>query len=84
MAIRWFVGFGLQEALPDRSSLTRIRQRWGAERFRKIFERTVNSWPPAPSQKPYGFPPQPPETESLQLHPNFHHVDGRDQFVDGR
>ena len=27
--------------LPDHSSLTRIRQRWGAERFRKIFERTV-------------------------------------------
>ncbi|PDT33995.1 MULTISPECIES: transposase, partial [Sinorhizobium] len=29
------------EALPDHSSLTRIRQRWGAERFRTIFERTV-------------------------------------------
>ena len=27
--------------LPDHSSLTRIRQRWGAERFRRIFERTV-------------------------------------------
>ncbi len=27
--------------LPDHSSLTRIRQRWGADRFRKIFERTV-------------------------------------------
>ncbi|WP_431324649.1 transposase [Rhizobium sp. YTU87027] len=41
IAIRWFVGFGLHEVLPDHSSLTRIRQRWGAERFRKIFERTV-------------------------------------------
>lgn len=28
-------------APPDHSSLTRIRQRWGAERFRTIFERTV-------------------------------------------
>jgi transposase len=41
IAIRWFVGFGLHEVLPDHSSLTRIRQRWGADRFRKIFERTV-------------------------------------------
>ncbi len=41
IAIRWFIGFGLHEALPDHSSLTRIRQRWGAERFRTIFERTV-------------------------------------------
>ncbi len=32
LAIRWFIGYGLHEALPDHSSLTRIRQRWGAER----------------------------------------------------
>lgn len=43
VAIRWFVGYGLHEALPDHSTLTRIRQRWGAERFRRIFERTVHS-----------------------------------------
>ena len=43
IAIRWFVGYGLHEALPDHSSLTRIRQRWGAERFRRIFERTVQA-----------------------------------------
>lgn len=41
LAIRWFAGFGLNERLPDHSSLTRIRQRWGVERFRRIFERTV-------------------------------------------
>ena len=34
LAIRWFIGYGLHEPLPDHSSLTRIRQRWGAERFR--------------------------------------------------
>jgi len=28
LAIRWFIGYGLHEALPDHSSLTRIRQRW--------------------------------------------------------
>ena len=43
LAIRWFVGYGLHEALPDHSSLTRIRQRWGAERFRRIFQRTVKA-----------------------------------------
>jgi transposase len=41
VAIRWFAGFGLAERLPDHSSLTRIRQRWGETRFRRIFERTV-------------------------------------------
>lgn len=43
IAIRWFVGYGLHEPLPDHSSLTRIRQRWSAERFRWIFERTVHA-----------------------------------------
>jgi Transposase domain (DUF772) len=43
LAIRWFIGDGLHERLPDDSSLTRIRQRWGAERFRRIFERTVKA-----------------------------------------
>jgi len=43
IAIRWFVGYGLHETLPDHSSLTRIRQRWGAERFRRVFERTVRA-----------------------------------------
>ena len=43
LAIRWFAGFGLRDRLPDHSSLTRIRQRWGAGRFRRIFERTVRA-----------------------------------------
>lgn len=43
IAIRWFIGYGLGEALPDHSSLTRIRQRWGAERFHRIFKRTVEA-----------------------------------------
>ena len=41
LAIRWFAGYKLDERLPDHSSLTRIRQRWGATLFKKIFERTV-------------------------------------------
>ena len=33
IAIRWFIGYGLHEHLPDHSSLTRIRQRWGLPLF---------------------------------------------------
>lgn len=43
LAIRWFAGYGLHERLPNHSSLTRIRQRWGAERFRRIFMRSVTA-----------------------------------------
>lgn len=43
LAIRWFAGYRLDEKLPDHSSLTRIRQRWGPERFRKIFQKTVQA-----------------------------------------
>jgi len=41
LAIRWFAGFRLHEKLPDHSALTKIRQRWGAECFKQIFQRTV-------------------------------------------
>lgn len=41
LAMRWFAGYSLEEKLPDHSTLTRIRQRWGAERFRRIFLRVV-------------------------------------------
>jgi len=43
LAMRWFAGYRLHEQLPDHSSLTRIRQRWGEERFRRIFQRTVQA-----------------------------------------
>lgn len=42
LAVRWFAGFRPHESLPDHSSLTRIRQRWGEERFKRIFQRTVD------------------------------------------
>lgn len=42
LAIRWFAGYKLHEKLPDHSSLTRIRQRWGEARFKKIFQKTVS------------------------------------------
>jgi len=43
LAIRWFAGYSLEDELPDHSSLSRIRQRWGAERFKKIFQRSVKA-----------------------------------------
>ena len=43
LGVRWFIGYGLHEELPDHSSLTRIRQRWGAARFKAIFRRTVRA-----------------------------------------
>lgn len=41
IAYRWFAGYELDERIPDHSTLTRIRQRWGEEKFRRIFEKSV-------------------------------------------
>jgi transposase len=41
LSIRWFLGYDLGEPLPDHSSLTRIRERYGLEIFRRFFERIV-------------------------------------------
>jgi transposase len=41
LSIRWFLGYDLHEPLPDHSSLTRIRERYGLEIFRRFFERIV-------------------------------------------
>jgi transposase len=41
LSLRWYLGYDLQEPLPDHSSLTRIRERFGVEVFRRFFERIV-------------------------------------------
>jgi transposase len=41
LSIRWFLGYDLGEPLPDHSSLTRIRTRYGLEVFRRFFEAIV-------------------------------------------
>src|SRR6266436_10366349 len=41
LAHRWYLGYHLDEALPDHSSLTRIRQRLGLPIFRRFFEHVV-------------------------------------------
>jgi transposase len=42
LAHRWYLGYHLDEPLPDHSSLTRIRTRLGVEVFQRFFERVVD------------------------------------------
>jgi transposase len=41
LSLRWYLGYDLTESLPDHSSLTRIRERYGLEVFRRFFEMVV-------------------------------------------
>jgi transposase len=41
LSVRWYLGYGLDEPLPDHSSLTRIRTRLGLSIFQRFFERVV-------------------------------------------
>src|SRR6059058_5611764 len=41
LSVRWYIGYDLGEPLPDHSSLTRIRERYGVEVFRRFFEAIV-------------------------------------------
>jgi transposase len=38
LSLRWYLGYDLAEALPDHSSLTRIRERYGLDLFCRFFE----------------------------------------------
>src|SRR5215472_13671498 len=41
LSVRWYLGYDLNEPLPDHSSLTRIRERYGIAVFRGFFEQIV-------------------------------------------
>jgi transposase len=41
LAHRWYLGYDLDEPLPDHSSLSKIRSRYGVEAFHRFFERIV-------------------------------------------
>ena len=41
LSVRWYLGYDLDEPLPDHSRLTRIRERYGVEVFRRFFEQMV-------------------------------------------
>ena len=42
LSLRWYLGYDLPETLPDHSSLTRIRERYGLAVFRCFFETIVD------------------------------------------
>jgi transposase len=42
LAHRWYLGYALDEDLPDHSSLTRIRQQLGIDTFQRFFEKIVD------------------------------------------
>jgi transposase len=37
----WFLGYGLEDEIPDHSVLSKARARWGGDAFRKFFERVL-------------------------------------------
>ena len=41
LSLRWYIGYGLDEAVPDHSSLTKIRERYGLAIFRRFFDHVV-------------------------------------------
>jgi transposase len=41
LSVRWYLGYDLDEQLPDHSSLSKIRLRYGLEVFRRFFEAIV-------------------------------------------
>jgi len=41
LAHRWFTGYDLDESVPDHSSLSKIRERYGMEIFQQFFEHIV-------------------------------------------
>src|SRR4051794_6153355 len=41
LSLRWYLGYDLTEPLPDHSSLSRIRERYGLAIFRRFFEAIV-------------------------------------------
>ncbi|MBV2123453.1 MAG: transposase [Candidatus Thiodiazotropha sp. (ex Ctena orbiculata)] len=44
LAYRWFCRLNLGDRIPDHSSLTRIRQRFGEETFQRVFEHFIDKW----------------------------------------
>jgi transposase len=41
LSVRWYLGFDLDESLPDHSSLSRIRTRYGLDVFRQFFDAII-------------------------------------------
>jgi transposase len=44
LAHRWYIGYDLGELVPDQSSLSKIRERYGLEVFHRFFEHIVDQY----------------------------------------
>ncbi|MFI0414251.1 MAG: IS1182 family transposase [Candidatus Thiodiazotropha sp.] len=44
LAYRWFCRLNLGDRIPEHSSLTRIRQRFGEQVFQQVFEHFIDKW----------------------------------------
>ena len=44
LSVRWYLGYDLAEPLPDHSSLTRIRNHFGIDVFRRFFDAIVEQY----------------------------------------
>lgn len=42
LAYRWFIGYSLDEKLPDHSTLSKVLDRFGDEVFNKLFDRSIS------------------------------------------
>lgn len=42
LAYRWFIGYGLNETLPDHSTLSRALNRFGDDVFNEVFKRSIH------------------------------------------
>jgi len=41
LALRWFARLDIDAEVPDHSTFSRLRQRWGEETFKRVFERVL-------------------------------------------
>ncbi len=41
LSLRWYIGYDLHESVPHHSSLTKIRERYGLDAFRRFFDEIV-------------------------------------------
>ncbi|GAC1404369.1 MAG: hypothetical protein NVSMB49_22780 [Ktedonobacteraceae bacterium] len=44
LSVRWYLGYALKDPLPDYSSLSRIRTRYGLDVFHRFFEKIMGQF----------------------------------------
>jgi len=78
LSVRWYLGYDLDEGVPAHSNVTKIRERYGLDTFRRFFEAIVEQGQEAPlvwgkdlssMSMPLKVPPLPPSTRSSRASP---------------